>query len=65
MQYYVEKYKIKYQKRELGIKWIKKNAPHLNFKNSLGERKTEWELLQELKYDRIWDCGKVKWRLII
>jgi hypothetical protein len=25
--------------------------------------KTEWELMFENKYDRIWDCGKVKWLL--
>lgn len=23
--------------------------------------KTEWQLMQELGYDRIWDCGKIKW----
>jgi hypothetical protein len=22
---------------------------------------TEWEMMQELGYDRIWDCGKIKW----
>jgi hypothetical protein len=27
--------------------------------------KTEWELMQELGYDRIWDCGKKKWSLMI
>jgi hypothetical protein len=65
MQYYVENHLIKYQKRELSIKWIKKNAPYLNFIKPSGERKTEWELLQELGYDRIWDCGKVKWRITL
>lgn len=25
---------------------------------------TEWELMQLLGYDRIWDCGKKKWSLI-
>lgn len=23
--------------------------------------KTEWELMQSLGYDRVWDCGKTKW----
>ena len=27
--------------------------------------KTEWEMMQELGYDRIWDCGKFKYELII
>ena len=25
------------------------------------EGKTEWQLMQELGYDRVWDCGKIKW----
>jgi hypothetical protein len=25
--------------------------------------KTEWQIMQELGYDRIWDCGKIKYRL--
>lgn len=24
-------------------------------------KKTEWELMQELGFDRIWDCGKKRW----
>lgn len=27
------------------------------------ENKTEWEMMQELGYDRIWDCGKYKYEL--
>lgn len=27
--------------------------------------KTEWELMQELGYDRIWDCGKKRWVMYI
>ena len=27
--------------------------------------KTEWEIMQELGYDRIWDCGKFKYELNI
>jgi hypothetical protein len=26
--------------------------------------KTEWQLMQELDYDRIWDAGKIKWVMI-
>ena len=26
-----------------------------------GESKTEWEIMQELGYDRIWDCGQKTW----
>lgn len=24
---------------------------------------TEWQMMQRLGYDRIWDCGKIKWQL--
>jgi hypothetical protein len=27
------------------------------------ESKTEWEMMQELDFDRIWDCGKFKYEL--
>ena len=33
--------------------------------NPLNENKTEWEKMQELGYDRIWDCGKIKFVLNI
>ena len=23
--------------------------------------KTEWQLMQDNGYDRVWDCGKIKW----
>lgn len=23
--------------------------------------KTEWEIMQDMGYDRIWDCGVTKW----
>ena len=25
--------------------------------------KTEWELMQDLGFDRLWDCGKKKWSI--
>ena len=33
--------------------------------NPNNEPKTEWEMMQELGYDRIWDCGKIKYELKI
>jgi hypothetical protein len=39
---------------------IKKRFPSI-----YDENKTEWEMMQELGYDRIWDCGKLKYELII
>lgn len=29
------------------------------------KNKTEWQLMKELKYDRVWDCGKIKWSKIV
>jgi hypothetical protein len=37
---------------------IAKMAPEIFDPN-----KTEWEMMQELGYDRIWDCGKIRWHL--
>ena len=27
--------------------------------------KTEWEIMQERGFDRIWDCGSIKYELIL
>jgi hypothetical protein len=27
------------------------------------DNKTEWQIMQEAGYDRIWDCGKYKFEL--
>lgn len=32
-----------------------------NLNEDYVKSKTEWELMQELGYDRIWDSGKIKW----
>jgi len=53
MQEYVSKYMNRIHKR---------GAPRL-LKEIERDNKTEWELMQELGYDRIWDCGKKKWIL--
>lgn len=33
--------------------------------DELDSKKTEWELMQELGYNRIWDCGNLRFELII
>jgi hypothetical protein len=40
-----------------------KNAIKKRFPEIYNENKTEWEMMQELGYDRIWDCGKFKYEL--
>lgn len=42
-----------------------KNAIRKRFPNVYNKNKTEWEMMQELNYDRIWNCGKFKYELII
>jgi len=37
-----------------------KNSLKNRFKEIYSDEKTEWEIMQELGYDRIWDCGKYK-----
>ena len=39
-----------------------KIAKKFNFDMS---NKTEWQAMQELGYDRIWDSGKIKWSKIV
>jgi hypothetical protein len=39
---------------------IKRRNPEIYNPN-----KTEWAMMQEAGYDRIWDCGKIKWVLKI
>ena len=36
-----------------------------NLDSSIANTMTEWELAQELGYDRLWDAGKVKWNYVI
>ena len=37
---------------------LKKKFPEI-----YDENKTEWQMMQELGYDRIWDCGKFKYEM--
>lgn len=38
-----------------------KFAKHTLIKEGFDASKTEWEIMQERGYDRIWDCGHSKW----
>lgn len=31
----------------------------------MNKDKTEWTLMQELGYNRIWDCGNLKFELLL
>ena len=42
-----------------------KNAIKKRFPEIYDNSKTEWEMMQELRYDRIWDCGKFKYEMNI
>ena len=57
--YLVRKHRFNYRK-DILLKEIKNN-------NILQENKakkmTEWELAQLLNFDRIWDCGKLKFEM--
>ncbi len=55
MQSYVKDYQKRYHKLSLSKKKLLKMHPHIN------TDLTEWEILKSLNYDRIWDCGKIKW----
>jgi len=54
----INKYK-RYHKFGFGKTSLKKKYPNLDF------NKTEKELMSNLGYDRIWDCGLFKYELII
>ena len=40
-----------------------KNSLKKKFPELYSDEKTEWEMMQEAGYDRIWDCGKFKFVL--
>jgi hypothetical protein len=31
-------------------------------KDGHSNKLTEWEIMQSIGYDRIWDCGNAKWK---
>ena len=53
----VSRYK-RFHKFSFGKNLLKKKFPQ-NFSSD----KTEWQIMQELGYDRVWDCGKYKYEL--
>lgn len=53
----IDRYR-RYHKFNFGKNKLKKRYPEV-----YDESKTEWEMMQELGYDRIWDCGKFKYEL--
>jgi hypothetical protein len=59
MQSYVKDYSMRYHKLALGKQKLLESYPTIN------TNQTEWQILQSLGYDRIWDCGKIKWKIIL
>ncbi len=55
----ISRYK-RFHKFGFGKQSIKRKYPEI-----YDDNKTEWEMMQELGYDRIWDCGKYKYELNI
>lgn len=41
-----------------------KNMIKTKFPDIFSDEKTEWEMMQEAGYDRIWDCGKIRYILM-
>lgn len=52
------RYSVRYHKFNFTKSKIKDKFPHV-----YSEDKTDWEMMQELGYDRIWDCGSFKYEL--
>jgi hypothetical protein len=59
MQYYVKDYNTRYHKLALNKHKLAESFPNIDV------TQTEWQILQSLGYDRIWDCGKIKWMLTV
>jgi hypothetical protein len=38
---------------------------HMLIEAGFSKEQTEWEIMQERGYDRIWDCGTLKYRLAL
>jgi hypothetical protein len=53
----VSRYK-RFHKFGFGKSSLKNKYPEI-----YSDDKTEWEMMQELGYDRIWDCGKYKYEI--
>lgn len=48
----------RFHKFGFGKSNLKKKFPKI-----YDDNKTEWEMIQELGFDRIWDCGKFKYEI--
>lgn len=59
MQYYVKDYSMRYHKLALSKHKLSETYPNADIDQ------TEWQILQSLGYDRIWDCGKMRWHLTV
>jgi hypothetical protein len=53
----VSRYK-RFHKFSFGKNLLKKKFPQI-----FSVEKTEWQIMQELGYDRVWDCGKYRYEL--
>lgn len=56
--YYTENYHTCFHKSN-----FRKELIETKFNIKFNEGETEWQKMQELGYDRIWDAGKIKWQL--
>lgn len=50
----------RFHKFGFGKSSLKKKYPEI-----YNDNKTEWEMMQEMGWDRIWDCGKFKYEMLI
>lgn len=60
MDQYVEKYLVRHDKRKFTDIKISKKYSNITF----NLKESNWKKMQLLKYDKIWDCGKIKWRWV-
>ena len=58
--FYLTNYRKRLYKYAFSKQQLKKKFPEI-----YDDSKTEWQMMQELGYDRIWDCGKFKYELIV
>jgi len=55
-----------YLERENRQSFMKINIKQkFNLTQEYVDAHTEWQMMQEFNYDRVWDSGKIKWELII
>lgn len=52
-----------YKKRIMKYSFSKSNL-RIKFPETYSDQKSEWQIMKELGYDIVWDCGKLKYELI-